>query len=248
MDALTPPQSIMERPPKVIQQEVVRRERGITRRGAAGDLPVLGAFGQFLDTERRRARNRMLLLSGFFVLILITVVGAGLFVGMLAFDQMKSDLYGMQQEVQTVRLAAEQAGNAAVRRLDGLEGVAENLRSNLAEQESALADTRTAVDAESESYEQELADMKQVLGLLEVENQSLKQDLQRLRTQWPQLAGDVERLVARLNNLEQNRPTRPAAAPRAPSVPDAPLPPGFEMTLVPRGANRGVAWRLPIPE
>jgi len=81
-----------------------------------------------------------------------------------------------------------------------------------------------------------------VIGLLEVENQSLKQDLQRLRTQWPQLAGDVERLVAALDRLEQK-----GASP-APPAPDMPLPPSFELTLVPRGAGRGVAWRLPIPE
>ena len=101
----------MQEPPKVVEQEVVKRERGITMvhpgvaRSGRHDLPVLGAFGEFIETERRRSRNRMLLLAGFFIVILIAVVGAGLFIGMVLFDRMDRDLRTVEQTFEDYKLA-----------------------------------------------------------------------------------------------------------------------------------------------
>jgi len=71
-------------------------------------LPVLAAFQEFLEDERKRSRNRMLILSGFFLLILVSVVTCGTLVGMLAYkdmqadyDQVCSNVVQLEKELQT---------------------------------------------------------------------------------------------------------------------------------------------------
>jgi hypothetical protein len=57
---------------------------------AGGDsFPVLKAFQDYLDTERRQARRRLTLLSCFFVFLMIVVVGGFLAAGYKVFGYMK---------------------------------------------------------------------------------------------------------------------------------------------------------------
>lgn len=242
----------MELPPKVVSREVIRREHGLAPHAGSADLgrtgdslPVLGALSEFIETERRRSRNRTLILAAFFVLILIIVVGAGLFAGMLLFDQMQSNVDDMQSKVDRFQLQAELAQKETRTSLAKLDSEARGLLQNLGQQESALAATRSEIDSYKADYERELTDMKQLLSLLETENVSLKKDLQRVRTQWPKPAKAVEDLVVGTPLAASlRRDTTPTPPPEASRI----LAESFELAVLPVGGSRSVAWRLPIPE
>jgi hypothetical protein len=235
----------VELPPKVIGRDLMRRERSVpaVSRGEQ-ELPVLGAFGDFLEAERKRARNRMFVLAGFLVLLLLAVAGGGVFLGMYFVDQMRADVFGVQRDMDALRVSSQQEKARTDRSLTRLQGETRTLLENLARQEEALAGTRTAIDKRGADVARELTDMKQLVSLLEVENKSLKQDLQRLSTQWPRLAGDVQKLLDAMAALEQGASGTAASS----GTREGPLPATLELTLLPRGAPQGVAWRLPIPE
>lgn len=244
----------MEVPPKLVGSEVVKRERGITMHPHAGalregkdSLPVLGAFGEFIEDERRRSRTRMLVLSGFFLLILTVVVGAGILVGMLFFDRVRSDVLDVQSEVNGVRAQIEAKYDRTHTSLAKLESETRSLLDGLAQHEEALSNTREAVDSQKHDYDQELADMKQLVDLLEVENTAIKKDMQLVASRWPRLAESVDRLRAAVGDLPEDVASVKTAVDAGTKAEPA-LPTSFEFLLLPAGGARKYSWRLPIPE
>ncbi len=251
----------MLEPPKVVEQEVVKRERGITMvhpgalRTGHQDLPVLGAFGEFIETERRRSRNRMLLLAGFFIVILIAVVGAGLFISMVLFDRMDQDLRAAQKTFEDYKIEDTVRQSEAATTLTRIQGETKNLHENLSQQEDAMASTRESIDGFRTEYRQELVDLKKLVVVLEGENKTLRTELARTSAEIPELR-DMMAALGRPAPLTVADPTlmttpvMPGAgivpAPRAAaSLPDAA---SFELNLMAAGQPKSVAWRLPIPE
>jgi len=206
-------------------------------RDGRDSLPVLGAFGEYLETERRRSRNRMLIMAGFFFLIVIMLVGAGILVGMLFFERVNADVHSVKSEMAGVRGQIQSGQERTRTSLAKLESETKNLLDGLAQHEEALSNTRSAVDSQRLDYEQELADMKQLMGLLKVENTALKRDIQLVTSRLPELAGNEGKPLVSSGGLA---PSRPVAEPT--------LPASFELSLLPAGGSRTVPWRLPIPE
>lgn len=240
----------MELPPKLVGQEVARRERGISPTPPADgghdadSLPVLGAFGEFLEAERRRARTRMWILSGFFLLLFILVAGAALLTGALFYQRMQADVQVMETEMNRLQTRAEDRHTQTRDALHRLEEGARSLLDSLAQQEEALAQTRSSVDAERSDVEQELADMEQLVKLLEVENTALKKDVQHVASRLPGLVATIEELVQRSGRDAAEKDAEEGTGLREMDG----LPPSFEFSLLPVGASRALAWRLPIPE
>lgn len=69
--------------------------------GEKGSLPVLEAFQEFLEEERKRSRNRMLILSAVFTLLLLCVIFFGLFIGAVYLNRMKSELNQVKHNSET---------------------------------------------------------------------------------------------------------------------------------------------------
>ena len=73
----------------------------LAKPGEKGSLPVLEAFQEFLEDERKRSRNRMFVLASIFTLLLVCVVFCGLFIGSVYLSKMKDELKDVRYNSET---------------------------------------------------------------------------------------------------------------------------------------------------
>ncbi|TFH16150.1 MAG: hypothetical protein E4H02_06320 [Lentisphaerales bacterium] len=122
----------MNVPPKIIHRRPVgegevhperRGDRSITaapdidlERVKSGDenLPVLAALRKFIDIERHRVRRTVVVLTVFYIALLVAVLAAGGFVGKIFFDQLRNDIamdrtsiMAAEQKVEDVKRSVE---------------------------------------------------------------------------------------------------------------------------------------------
>ncbi len=191
-------------------------------------LPVLAAFQEFLDDERKRSRNRMLILSGFFLLILVSVVTCGTLVGMLVYKDMQADYERMESNV--VQLEEELQSNvedieedAAERKVQlakdfsFLKSATEHTLGNyLSEQEDAIeAAKREYLErqdeaisaARKESQERQERAMKQVREEIARGPAEVKEELAGVKDVIETLEAENAQLKQELANLQTNLPS-----------------------------------------
>ena len=268
-------------PPKTLKNQLVRLDHNLKQiershfagiQRAPGSLPVLEAFQEFLDNERKKARRRMMILTGIFVTVLL-IAGGG--VGSAIAWQMKRmavdyDTVAAQAADLQAKLATE--GERTRSSLETLETrLSEDSQTTRARHNELLA-AHTDVAGHVEAERTRVTEMQTILDRLASENSALKDDLERVMKDWPSVTRQVKELTA----LRPSRPTvdRPAArkivekktpvVDAPPTVtsppkttiaatPAAPARPGktstktspLTLTIVPPGEAHGIRWRLP---
>jgi hypothetical protein len=223
---------------------VVRRGAGALRAGT-DNLPVLEAFQQFLDVERRRTRNRILMLSALFFIVLLLVAGAFVFVGLTVLQQMSGEMTRLESELTQVHADARLAQEETGRRVTQLADEERALRRDVDSQAAALDTTRQDVQSLTERYASGIQDIQTVLGMLDLENAMLRETIETMNTQWSSLSGRVARISM---PVDSPPPDREADVASRPDTAPAPPPASIPMLLMPPGAERAVSWLVPIPE
>ena len=225
-------------------------ERGLRRRGPAGmqidpeSLPVLAAFQDFLESERRRTRNRILALTALVVLVLLGFIGGGLLVGTVFFDQVAGDVEDVRDDVARLEDATGRWRTDAATALDDFGRKAEALRGELQTGQEKMTSFRTALTNETASTRGELADVREFIQLLEPKNMDLTKDLTDLRLRMADVMERVASGAAVPAPVEVTRaPMLAAAAPAA-----EPLRGPIVLRIVPPGSDAPTEWRVPIPE
>ncbi len=252
-------------PPKTVKAQLVRLDdhlkqiersqvAGIQR--APGSLPVLEAFQQFLETERRKAQQRMLAVSAIALLMIVATAIGGL---ILVRAQMRGTAADLQQvssrtdELAVTLAGIEQRGSDD---MDALETrfreesrrIVEHYSTLLEEQQAAL---KGALGAPGTTLET----IAERLGRLEAENE-------RLNARWadgtpatvailppPMDTGEPATAVP----LPMTAADEPGAAagvePRLATGTGVPIviehPSALLMTIIPGGQERGIRWMLP---
>jgi len=240
---------------------------GIQR--APGSLPVLEAFQEFLDNERKKARQRMMILTSAFVVILL-IAGAG--AGTAVYFQMQRmavdyDTVSSRASELEAKLATE--GENRQTALEAIETrISKDAKSSRTRHDELLAAQANVADR-VEAGTTRMTDMQGVLDRLASENAALKEDLARVMKDWPSVTRQVKELTA-LQTPRATKPTGRSAAKPAPAAAekvartDAPestetIEPekavaktdALALTIVPPGESLGIRWRLPavsIPE
>lgn len=233
--------------------------RSVPVRRTPESLPVLHAFQEFLDVERRRMRNRIVGLSVFFTLVVLLVGVGSVLVGMVFLDMVQQDIDDVHAELAAFsRDAAEHRGltEAALSALDRQTG---ELSSQVAMGTAELKEADAAMGARMSGQAEQVASLRSVMSAVETENALLRKELATLRTDMTALRTDLpaisNRVVSMVREIAELR--APAATPipsnveageaSAPQLTHVRLPP-VELELRPPGVERSVIWRLPIPE
>lgn len=225
----------MNVPPKILGHELKDNElpahatgtKTLRKRFSAGiertpaSLPVLEAFQEFLDLERRRARNRMLVLAAFFVIVLLSVVASSLFISINFLDQFRENFQSMHKNVNTFQEAFRKTKNDTDSILERLVGDTTKLRNHIALEQQTITKTRSKITSE-------LNKIVEVIAMLEKENSSLKKDLSRMEAKWLTLS----------ESMETTDTLEPTATGHSSIV----------MSIVPHGGNTATEWHIPIPE
>jgi hypothetical protein len=269
-------------PPKTLKTQLVRldnnlkqiernRFAGIQR--APGSLPVLEAFQEFLDNERKKTRRRMIALSACFVLLLLLTAGAGIGVVYWQMKGMAVESGTVSAKTEALRERVAAADEATRTSLAALESQFATNSQSMVQRHAQLLSAQDAMAAQVIQGGESMTAMQDVLDRLASENTALKEDLDRVMKDWPTVAKQVQELqalsmpaveaaaaptVAAAPAASTPRPTpRPttgsASVPRVvPAVAvQEPVSPavGVTLTIVPPGEALGMRWRLPaIPE
>ncbi len=167
---------------------------------AAESLPVLAAFNDFIKVEQRRSRNRMLIMGFLFTLIIIVIIGAGVFIGTAFYNQVRADLRQTNNDLNSYHIKTEIEKSKTEDKLAQIKELANTIANSITQQELSLQATRKSINSNNYSYQKELADMKQVIGTLSLENTKLKKNEAEANTKLPALAAQINDLLNIITN------------------------------------------------
>ena len=191
-------------------------------------MPVLEAFQRFLETERRRARNRMIFLTVIFVIILLM---AGVIIGNRVYRHMQADVKDVRSQIQDVQGTAQQFSRAAVMKMS-------ELSSSAADRDGAFEKQAEASQTRMNSYDDSLGTMRDKVEKLEARNTTLLEELDDVHDVLPDLSTDMRMLIEIIHEMRPVQPER--ALPRTYDT--------LSMMIQPEGIETVVPWRLPIQE
>lgn len=207
----------MEAPPQVLKQQVrelaASQDLQSLKSGAALEtfgarLPVLQAFHEFIEIERRQARRRLVALAAVFLVLLLVVLAGAVLVNLRFAGRVNAQVRNLE-----TALALARSDTMALR------GDAEAMQKAIAAAEQALADLRgqlaSAVPAAVPEPPPEIPHLAAALGLLQevhrlrsdqlelgVRQTSLQNDLRKLEAERSEMSARQDRLRAERADLE----------------------------------------------
>lgn len=248
MDAAAPESPAPEAEPSAGEEDaalpaVAAPAAPATGRVAPGRaLPVLEAFQEFLEEERRRTRNRILILSGVFLIVLLAVAGVSFLVGYTYYHQLALDFQGVRGEMAKWKSGSSGQQEYTEAALAKFAEEAVNLRSDVTNSRAAFDLVRSNLDARVTAQADQLNGMGSSLDALRQENTSLRNELAALKSGLPSF---TEKLNAVLQELAELRSASPEPPPA--QLPE-PAPRGLTFQILPQGASAPITWRLPAVE
>ncbi len=184
---------------------------------SAESLPVLNAFRQFVEAERRRARTRMVWMGVGFALLLAGVL-AGAWLGLRRYQA------AMRGEISLVRGETAQRIEQAETALRQVTEAAEGMNHKL---DGALSSTRADIESQINEKDTELKELREALVALQIEQALLQ--------------GAVSAMP------REEAGTFPAPETPREDAPDETLPlRELPLVIRPGGAGRPVQFRLPL--
>ena len=242
----------MEVPPKVVRDAARRHANGATgsslvRRENFGvmetpeSLPVLQAFHEFIENERKAARSKLVTLSLFFIAVVISLIAAAMFISVTFFDQVRGDVNIVQGEAALTRQQLSRVKGRTETALAGLGRRTDMLREDMRKDRETVA----AAHMQTTSLVNRLGQMNEVMRMLELENTALRRDLGALNNHLPQVSNTLYAAVAeisRLRDLVVESTRREAGAKTKGGSTN------IVASLLLPGTDTGTAWHFPIPE
>lgn len=214
------------------------------------DLPVLNAFRQFLDAERRRARRQLITLIAVFTVILLGLAGGG-------FWFVRNALHKVEAGLETDKVRYEEERLSTVSNLQNVAKVAVSLKKDVLDTRNASSVIQEKVKAQST----ELTRLLDTITTLEIQNSTLQRSVGLLDKSLGENGGRGDPDVpaapppASLPQPGPRQPYVPAPAP-APAAEPAPSPvmvlppsaPAPAPGVISDRTPGGVPFRLPLPK
>lgn len=244
-----------ERPPLTAGAPSVRERSAVAdiEDVSTESLPVLQAFQDFLETERKHARRQILAITSFFLMLFAIVTAAGVFFGYVYLGKLNGEIAFLHNELNLTRSSlAQEADNM----LEGLTKRTEALTTRVANGDSlirqATSDISNTVSNSLSERSAEIDDIRAALTELRNENRSFRQNLARMRPLTPAAAPAVASKPA--------EPAKPLAAPvasvnietqivdRLPTPPTSNAFGPVEIAILAPGSSETMKWRIPISE
>jgi len=186
-------------------------------------LPVLQAFQEFLEAERRRTRRRMVALASFFILLIACIGAVIIFVGGAFMHRADEQMEDMEGDIYSLRRTALEAHTDARQAVASVDRAARGLRNELQRERQTLTESASLLTGEMGAYRSRLGKVDEVLEMLALENATMRSELDTMSARW----------------LTAGRKEGAPSARRGTA--------SLAMKVAPQG-GRAVSWRLPIPE
>lgn len=240
-------------------------------------MPVLRAFHEFLDQERKRTQRRMLILSGVCVGLVIMVILCGILLVVNYGTNARYQYALLERDLSDVRDDATKAKSTAESALGKYSDKTDKLKDMVVSSQQQLLNAQTRSAAAVEQHQRDIDALRRQIELLQATRGGAAPgtpEAAELSRQQDALVRELEKTRAELLLVKaasaQNlaRASEQTAPPRrenlVPSVSPLPLPPvprvvapvsvtptagstSVQIPIVPRGTDRPVTLRLPIP-
>lgn len=231
-----------------------------TLRRNADSLPVLAAFQEFLDIERRRTRARMIALTLLFLLVLLAAGGAAGLLGLSYYRKTHAQTQAVQAGLETLRLHVD-ANYGAFGALSNLASRAGTLETTFDKGMASLSIEQDGLSVRLAGMHTNLAGLHSTIARLQNENSQLSHRMERSDAEWTMMTNQIDRMMELLVQVQsQPAPPQSAASVHSDETPvDAeiasrgarsPAPPPREsiiLAIIPKGEGRAVDWRVPLP-
>lgn len=228
-------------PPKVLKNVVSLAKMGQTTlmhnpASALGripiskdNLPVLAAFQEFLELERRRTRNNIIALSLFFTFVLFASILSAYFIGTALVSQMKTDLKGLEKNV-TSDL------EDTVATLDKVKLESARINDRVISQNEKIS---VELNKGLSSQMTEISAIKTAAGELQKENEELKKEMDKIKHALVSLSQvqpeGVNTEVRKVLGTGMTRLSDTYSTARI-----------ISYSVTPSGSTRKIDWRLPV--
>jgi cell division protein FtsB len=203
-----------------------------TLRRNAGALPVLAAFQDFLEVERRRTRNRIAAVALLFLALLLAMGAVAGYFGLTYYRRADRQVTAMRSGVESVRTATEQLRAESRRELERLDRRAAELEAAITRDLGTRQDSTTALNTRVADMGGDVSRLQAMLAELEA-TQAEREAL--IRDQWTTLSNRLDAALALA--------ARPAPPPPPATDPDRCV----VLAILPDGGGTAVDWRIPLP-
>lgn len=194
-------------------------------------LPVLESFRGLVEAERRKARAIVLTLAGGFVLLLLLVLGGTIVI----VSHLRQEISENRKSLGAVAENLGRRGGDTAIALSSLIDLSRGLQSRLADERDAIGDlgrdVRATLSAELGQVGRDFSHVSSVVARLEGRNSMLETKMDELRNE---IASGPRKSESFADPLIAMR-----AATHDRSIP---------LTIVPRGSQRTIKWRMPAPD
>lgn len=208
-------------------------------------LPVLEAFQEFLDSERKKMRKKMIGLSIFFTLMIIIISGVALLTGYMLLNPMKKNVSEMQAALDQI-----EASSASSQK--NTELTISSFREILEKEKKVLTDTKADLETQVGSYDDGMEKMKEMVTTLQNENTDLKKDMGLIQSDLPSLSANLSAIMKELANIRSHTSQNENKVPLPPTTTkkiSGSSPSGnIILSFIPKGQAERVNCLLPIPE
>ncbi|MBN2301480.1 MAG: hypothetical protein JXN60_03080 [Lentisphaerae bacterium] len=207
-----------------------------------GSLPVLEAFQEFLDNERKRMRNRLLCLAGFFLLLFIAMSAISLLVGKALVDKARSDFSDFQADVKEIEQKTIGLNVETKKLISQLEKESQELRVN-------VDVSRTDLNNQLEKYNSQIELLDKMINDLKNENETLRKELETTESQIPEISENVRVAMEKIESIRAKSVQQPKRIEPEKNTTTATttVKPSMMLSIVPMGHENAVSWRLPLP-
>lgn len=210
---------------------------------SAESLPVLKAFQEFIETERRHARRQVMVVTTFFLMLFVLVTGAGAFFGYVFFSQMNTDMAILRSELASantrVRKDTADMISTLAERTDSLPNSSDMIKNASLEISNTFSTALSARQAEMDQ-------IRSALKAVQLQNNELRTMFTDLALPDPSVS--TSKTMADSGILPTSGETAQIATSKASNLQENESPHPLEIAILAPGANEPVKWRIPISE
>lgn len=144
-------------------------------------LPVLQAFQNFIEAERKNAKKQASLLAVAFLFIILIVASGGVLASMFYVSKINLRIGALQNELASVQNESRTVKTNTVYLLSDINKKTSLLESTLSSSESMIDSTRIEFTESLVKQNTEIANIRKVMTAMQEENDRLKKNLLDMR-------------------------------------------------------------------
>ena len=222
---------------------------------SADSLPVLQAFQDFLESERKHARRQIMTVTSFFLLLFLIITGAGAFFGYVYFGKMNNEIALMSNEIVFLNGELNQTKSTmsieTKKLLSGLADRTDALSTRIVDGDVLIKQATAEISSTfSNSMTASFAEFDQIrnsLAALQKENRSLRQDLATINVTPPPTSPSMEMASSSSSYPSETSTSLPAVR-KVPKAPTSSALSPLEIGILAPGSSNAMKWRIPIWE